>query len=117
MNLDQMNDVPDIVMEFLEYHSTVRGHSDLTVSGYYHDLKILLRYLKRKRRLVSPDVPFNEIDITDVDLQFIKDIRIEELYRYQSFSPESAHSLSSASRCRRTSTIKRFGRASCRERV
>ena len=26
MNLDQINDVPDILMEFLEYHSTVRGH-------------------------------------------------------------------------------------------
>jgi len=40
MNLDQINDVPDIVMEFLEYHSTVRGHSDRTVAGYYLDLKI-----------------------------------------------------------------------------
>ena len=98
MNLDQINDVPDIVMEFLEYHSTVRGHSDLTVSGYYHDLKILFRYLKRRRHLVPPDTPFHNIDITDIDLQFIKDIKIEELYRYQSFSPESTQSLSAASR-------------------
>ena len=108
MNLDQINDVPDIVMEFLEYHSTVRGHSDLTVSGYYHDLKILFRFLKRRRHLVPSDTPFNEIDITDVDLDFIQSIRIEELYRYQSFSPESQHALSAASRCRRTSTVKSF---------
>ena len=108
MNFDQIRDVPDIVMEFLEYHSTVRGHSDLTVSGYYHDLKILFRYLKRRRHLVYRDLPFNEIDITDVDLQFIKDIKIEELYRYQSFSPETTQSLSAASRCRRTSTVKSF---------
>ena len=109
MNLDAINDVPDIVMEFLEYHSTVRGHSDLTVSGYYHDLKILFRYLKRRRHLVSRDVPFNEIDITDIDLDFIKSIRIEELYRYQSFSPElESRGLSAASRCRRTSSVKSF---------
>ena len=111
MNLDSIQDVPDIVMEFLEYHSTVRGHSDLTVSGYYHDLKILFRFLKRKRRLVPLDLPFNEIDITDVDLDFIKQIKIEELYRYQSFSPEninSSHALSAASRCRRTSSVKSF---------
>ena len=108
MNLDQINDVPDIVMEFLEYHSTVRGHSDLTVSGYYHDLKILFRYLKRRRHLVPPSTPFNEIDITDVDLQFIKDIKIEELYRYQSFSVDPSRTLSAASRCRRTSTVKSF---------
>lgn len=111
MNLDQINDVPDIVMEFLEYHSTVRGHSDRTVAAYYLDLKILFRYLKRRRRLVDAKTPFDEIDITDVDLDFIKSIRIEELYRYQSFSPEmqnSSNALSAASRCRRTSTVKSF---------
>lgn len=111
MNLDQINDVPDLVMEFLEYHSTVRGHSDKTVFAYYTDLKILFRYLKRRRRLVPSDTPFSEIDIIDVDIDFIKSIKIEELYRYQSFSPEmtdSSVSLSAASRCRRTSSVKSF---------
>lgn len=108
MNLDQINDIPDILMEFLEYHSTVRGHSDRTVAAYYMDLKILLRYLKRKRKIVARDVPFNEIDITDVDLDFIGATKIEELYGYQSFSPESGQSLSAASRCRRTSSVKSF---------
>ena len=111
MNLDSINDAPDILMEFLEYHSTVRGHSDRTIAGYYMDLKILFRYLKRRRRLVDPAVPFNEIDITDIDIDFIKSIRIEELYRYQSFSPEkiySANALSAASRCRRSSSVKSF---------
>ena len=111
MNLDQINDIPDILMEFLEYHSTVRGHSDRTVMAYYTDLKILFRYLKQRRRLVSRDTPFEEIDITDVDLDFIKAIRIEELYKYQTFSPEyigKNRSLSAASRCRRTSSVKSF---------
>ena len=48
MFLDALNDVPDIVMEFLEYHSTVRGHSDKTVFAYYTDLKILFRFLKKR---------------------------------------------------------------------
>ena len=111
MNLDNIFDAPDILMEFLEYHSTIRGHSDKTVAGYYHDLKILFRFLKRKRGLVDRTVPFNEIDITDIDIDFIKSIRLEELYRYQSFSPElenSERSLSAASRCRRTSSVKSF---------
>ena len=101
MNLDQINDIPDILMEFLEYHSTVRGHSDKTIAGYYLDLKILFRYLKRRRHLVPRELPFNEIDITDIDIDFIKSIRIEELYRYQSFSPEledTPNALSAASR-------------------
>ena len=109
MNLDAINDIPDILMEFLDYHSTVRGHSDRTINAYYIDLKILFRFLKRYRHIVDRQTPFNEIDITDVDLDFIKAIRIEELYRYQSFSPESSHGpLSAASRCRRTSSVKSF---------
>ena len=108
MNLDTINDVPDIVMEFLDYHSTVRGHSSLTVYEYYHDLKLLLRFLKRRRHCVPADTPFDEIDIMDVDIEFIKKTKIEELYRYQSFSVDGSRSLSAARRCRRTSTVKSF---------
>lgn len=111
MNLDQINDAPDILMEFLEYHSTVRGHSDLTVTSYYLDLKIFFRLVKLRRDKSLAKTPFNEIDITDVDIDFIKEIRIVDLYKYQSFSPEmqnSSNSLSAASRCRRTSSVKSF---------
>ena len=111
MTLEQINDAPDILMEFLEYHSTVRGHSDKTIISYYMDLKILFRYIKRRRNLVPRETAFNEIDISDVDLDFIKSIRIEELYRYQSFSAEMSgnyQSLSAASRCRRSSSVKSF---------
>ena len=77
MNLDQITDAPDLLMEFLEYHSTVRGHSNQTVAAYYLDLKILFRYIKRRRRLVDISVPFSEIDISDVDIDFIRSIKIE----------------------------------------
>ena len=111
MNLDSILDAPDILMDFLEYHSTVRGHSDKTVMAYYSDLKILFRFIKKKRHLIAPDIPFESIDITDIDIDFIKTIKLEELYRYQSFSPESQNTnnaLSAASRCRRTSSAKSF---------
>lgn len=119
MNLDLIDDIPDIVREFLEYHSTVRGHSDKTVIAYYTDLKILFKYLKQRRRLVPRDIKFDDIDIIDIDLDFIKAIKLEELYRYQSFSPEyigSDQMLSAASRCRRTSTVKSFFNYLCNKR-
>lgn len=109
MTLDQINDAPDILMEFLEYHSTIRGHSDRTVMAYYTDLKILFRFIKQRRKLADRTVPFDQIDISDVDIDFIREIRIEDLFRYQSFSPElNGASLSAASRCRRTSAVKSF---------
>lgn len=108
MTLDEIKDAPELLMDFLDYHSTVRGHSDKTVFAYYRDLKILFRFLKQRRHLVEADIPFDEIDITDVNLDFIESIRIEELYRYQSFSTVPGKSLSPASRCRRTSAVKSF---------
>lgn len=111
MNVDSITDAPNILIEFLDYHSTVRGHSDKTVSAYYHDLKIFFRFLKRRRNAIPCDIPFDEIDITDIDIEFIKNTKIEELYRYQSFSPEfqgKNKSLAASSRCRRTSSVKSF---------
>lgn len=111
MNIDNINDIPEIVMEFLEYHSTIRGHSEKTIMAYYIDLKILFRYILRRRNPELRSIPFNEIDITGIDIDFIRSIRIEELYRYQSFSPEnidSGNALSAASKCRRTSSVKSF---------
>ena len=111
MILNEINDAPDILLEFLEYHSTIKGHSDRTIAAYYTDLKILFRFLKQRRHLVPREIPFNEIDIPDIDIDFIKTIKIEELYRYQSFSQDysnSTQTLSAASRCRRTSTVKSF---------
>lgn len=119
MNLDLIDDIPDIVREFLEYHSTIRSHSDKTVIAYYTDLKILFKYLKQRRRLVPRDIKFDDIDIIDINLDFIKAIKLEELYRYQSFSPEyigSDQMLSAASRCRRTSTVKSFFNYLCNKR-
>ena len=119
MFLDRIDDAPDILLEFLEYHSTVKGHSDKTIIAYYTDLKILFRFLKLRRKIVSRDVHFNEIDISDVDIDFIKETKIEELYRYQSFSPELNgynQALSAASRCRRTSSVKSFFNYLCVKR-
>ena len=44
MILNEINDVPDILMEFLEYHSTIKGHSDRTIAAYYTDLKYYLDF-------------------------------------------------------------------------
>ena len=108
MYYDLYSDAPDILMEFLEYHSTVRGHSDRTAAAYYTDLKILFRFVKLRHGIVNRNVPFNDIPIDDVDIEFIKSIKIEDLIRYQSFSTEPNQSLSASSRCRRTSSVKSF---------
>ena len=31
MNIYELDDIPELLRDFLEYHSTVKGHSDKTV--------------------------------------------------------------------------------------
>ena len=95
--MDYRSNAPRILKDFLTYHETIKGHSKATVDEYYLDLRNFFRFLKLERSLVKRDTDIEDIDISDIDLEFIKSIRIEELYRYQSFSPEMENSNQSLS--------------------
>ena len=47
------NDCPIILREFLTYHETIKGQSKLTISEYYLDLRMFLRFVK----LMRSDMP------------------------------------------------------------
>ena len=42
-------DCPQILREFLIYHETIKGQSQLTISEYYLDLRMFLRFIKLMR--------------------------------------------------------------------
>ncbi|MGI6578392.1 MAG: tyrosine recombinase XerC [Eubacteriales bacterium] len=111
-------DIPDIIRNFLTYHETIKGHSKKTVDEYYLDLRTFFRFMKLKRNLVSDEIPFNEISIRDIDLDFVKSISLTDVYDFLSYlsrereirynSSESGIGLSAASRARKVATIKSF---------
>lgn len=105
--LDYRIDAPDILCDFLSYHETVRGHSKKTVDEYYLDLRTMFRYLKRRKGLVADDVPFDEIPIRDIDLDFITKITLNDIYDYLTFLSRE-RGLNAASRARKVSTIRSF---------
>ena len=37
-------DCPNILKDFLTYHETIKGQSQLTISEYYLDLRMFLRF-------------------------------------------------------------------------
>mgnify|MGYP002509217274 CR=1 FL=1 len=39
-------DCPQILRDFLTYHETIKGQSQLTISEYYLDLRMFLRFMK-----------------------------------------------------------------------
>lgn len=109
---------PPLLRDFMTYISTIRGKSDQTAREYFLDLRMFLRYMKRLRGLVAPDAPFDQIDITDIDLPFIKDITLSDVYSFLEFiahdrpqhqnSSVTEYGLSASSRARKISSIRAF---------
>ena len=73
-------DAPAILREFLSYHETVKAHSRRTVDEYFLDLRNFFRYLKTLRDPSLAGTPLDEIDIMDVDLDFVADVTLTDIY-------------------------------------
>ena len=111
-------DAPAILREFLSYHETVKAHSRRTVDEYFLDLRNFFRYLKTLRDPSLAGTPLDEIDIMDVDLDFVADVTLSDIYSYMTYlsrdraqhhnSANSDYGLSASSRARKIATIRSF---------
>ena len=109
MKQELLQESPPIIKEFLGYLGTIKGKSPKTVEEYYLDLRTFFRYMKRQRSLVSPEIPFEEISITDIDLSFIKTITLTQVYEYMNFLVSERHN-KAATRSRKVSSLRAFFR-------
>ncbi|MBW4828751.1 MAG: tyrosine recombinase XerC [Clostridiaceae bacterium] len=82
---DNMDDIPLILEDYLNYMETIRGKSPNTVKEYFFDIRIFLRFLKIRYRLVEKNTPLEEIEIYDIDIDFIKRVTIQDLHAFISF--------------------------------
>lgn len=104
-----MHDIPIILEDFLNYLDTIKGKSKNTIKEYYYDIRIFLRYLKVRYRLVPKDIEFNEIDISDITIDIIKRITLQDLFAYISFVDKKRNN-SSKTRARKVASIRSFFR-------
>lgn len=112
------SDCPSILRDFLTYHETIKGQSQLTISEYYLDLRMFLRFMKLMRSDMPIHAKLDAIDIRDVDLKFIEEIETSDIFDFLSYlasdrvaNPDSAapeYGISASSRARKLSAIKSF---------
>ncbi len=111
-------DCPRILKDFLTYHETIKGQSQKTISEYYLDLRMFLRFIKLMRCDMPIQTRLDEISIKDVDLEFIREITTSEVFDFLSYlandrnptpdSPAPEIGISPTSRARKLSAIKSF---------
>lgn len=85
MSMPQINQLPEALQGFFRYANTVRNLSKLTIEEYYLDLRTFLRFLKLHKGLVSQDSDFDTIDIQDINLSLIRQVRYSDLLDFLIF--------------------------------
>lgn len=104
---DEYADYPMVVKEFIRYSSVVKGKSKLSIDGYALDLKLFFRFILFRRNLVSNNIKFNEIDISCVDIDFIKTISLYDAYDFLAYCKDVRGNDTKA-RARKTTSIRTF---------
>ena len=101
-----------VLEEYENYMLAVLNRSDLTVKNYKGDIVIFFRYMKIDRRLVSKDMDFQEIDISDIDVKFISSIKTNDIFAYLIWLSRD-QGLNAASRSRKISSLRSFYKYCC----
>lgn len=116
--MKRYSDCPQILREFLIYHENIKGQSQLTISEYYLDLRMFFRFIKLMRYDMPINTRLDDIDIKDIDIQFIEQIDTSDIFDFLSYlandrtaNPDAAapeYGISASTRARKLSAIKSF---------
>lgn len=100
-------EMPPLLRDFLSYMQTIRGKSVNTVQVYFYDLRVFFRFMKLQRNLVDKKLKFDDIQITDIDIPFVKAITLSDLYAFMAYVSNNRDN-SSYARARKVASLKSF---------
>ncbi len=102
-------DCPQSLRDFLSYHETIKGQSQKTIAEYYLDLRMFLRFMMLMRNEMPYNTPLENIPIVDVDLTFISEITLSDIFDFLSYlANDRGRGIGAAARSRKLSAIKSF---------
>lgn len=108
-NLKNVHDpsLPHQINDFINYLGTIKGKSTNTIDAYKFDLTMFFRFLKLYRGMVANNVEFEDIDIKDIDNDFIRSVTLSDLYAFLAFV-ENYRDNGSYARARKVATLRSF---------
>ena len=108
--MKRYSDCPQILRDFLNYHETIKGQSQLTISEYHLDLRMFLRFMKLMRCDMPIQTKLDDIPINDIDINFIQRITTSDVFDFLAYlaSERSDSGINAVSRARKLSSIKSF---------
>lgn len=107
-NLGQKNDnLPVLLIDFLDYLMAVKGKSVNTIDGYRIDLSMFLKFMKIRKRIWNENDNIEDVAIYDIDADFISSINLSDIYAFINYITIVRHNGTHA-RARKTAAIKSF---------
>ncbi len=113
--MDYRDGSPEHLRRFLTYTETIQGRSKKTTQEYFFDLRVFLRFMKLRRGAVPADAEFDSIDIGDIDIEFLRGIKLLDIYEFMAFlsrdreKPGKAEpGIGPAARARKVASIRAF---------
>lgn len=102
-----MTEVFPVLEQYSNYMLAVLGRAELTVTEYKYDIICFFRFWKRDHGKVGKDIPFDEIDISDISVKDIERVTTDDLLVFLIWLNREKN-LSNSSRARRIASLKSF---------
>lgn len=97
----------NLIDDFLDYMKATKGASENTVKEYYYDLRMFVRFIKRRKGLVDSSIDFDDIPIEDINAEILESVTKQDIYAYNAFL-EKERKISNRSKFRKISSIRSF---------
>ncbi|MBE6050895.1 MAG: tyrosine recombinase XerC [Clostridium sp.] len=102
------NVYPDSLTDFFNYLDTIKGKSQNTIDGYAIDLTMFFRFMKVYKGFIrDTNLEFHEIPINDITNEFIRKIKLTDMYAFLSFVEKNRENGTYA-RARKVASLKAF---------
>lgn len=97
----------NLIDDFLDYMKSTKGLSENTIKEYYYDLRIFVRFIKRRKNLVNDDVNFDDIIVEDITPEILESVTKQDIYSYNAFL-ERKRKINNRSKFRKLSSVRSF---------
>lgn len=103
------DELPKVVRDFMAHKQTVQGRAKKTMEEYALDIRTFLRWLTLKRKGIEKidNDELQQIDISELDTEFITSVTSEEIYTFLFYTLNERQN-QPASRARKLSALKSF---------
>lgn len=97
----------NLIDDFLDYMKATKGSSDNTIREYYYDLRIFVRFIKRRKNLAEGIENFDDIPVEDITPEILESVTKQDIYAYNAFL-ERERKISNRSKFRKISSVRSF---------